>query len=139
MVNAPQILWSNILNDALQKLAFYPNTQFLWFLRTFQSDNLDTMSNAPDGNGQVQYCTVTHPFHTLYGKKIQIVSLKRSWDEYKVFYHQDDGRLISIPACWTSSYGPDVFNVISKGRSVFRFKELLELTRLVDEFLLEDQ
>ena len=68
------------------------------------------MSNAPDGNEQVQYCTVTHPFHTLYGKKIQIISLKRSWDEYKVFYHQDDGRLISIPACWTSSYGPDIFN-----------------------------
>jgi len=97
------------------------------------------MSNAPDGNNQVQYCTVTHPFHPLYGKKIQIVSLKRSWDEDKVFYHQEDGRLASIPACWTSSYGPDVFNVIAKGRSVFRFKELLEFTRLIDEFLSENQ
>jgi len=97
------------------------------------------MSNAPDGNDQVQYCTVTHPFHPLYGKKIQIVLLRRNWGENRVFYHQEDGRLTSIPACWTSSYNPDVFNVIAKGRSVFRFKELLELVRIVDEFLSEGQ
>jgi len=97
------------------------------------------MSTAPDGNDQVQYCTITHPFHPLCGQKIQIVSLKQGWGEDRVFYRQEDGRLISIPACWTSIYEPNPFNTISKGRSVFRFQELLELVRLIDDFMREGQ
>jgi len=93
------------------------------------------MSTAPDGNDQVQYCTITHPFHPLCGQKIQIVSLKQGWGEDRVFYRQKDGRLTSIPACWTSINEPHPFNVISKGRSVFRFQELLELTRLIEDFM----
>jgi hypothetical protein len=97
------------------------------------------MSNAPGGNDQVQCCQVTHCFHPLYGKVIEIVSITQNWGEDRIFYHQDDGLLTSIPAYWTSGYDPDVFNVISDGRSAFRFKELLELARLVDDFLSEGQ
>jgi hypothetical protein len=49
------------------------------------------MSTAPDGNDQVQYCTITHPFHPLCGQKIQIVSLKQGWGEDRVFYRQKAG------------------------------------------------
>ncbi len=95
------------------------------------------MSTAPDGHNQVQYCTIVHSFHPLYSKKIQIVSLKQNWGEDRVFYRQEDGRITSIPAFWTSIYEPHPFNVISKGRSVFRFQELLELTRLIEDFMSE--
>ena len=93
------------------------------------------MSTALGRNDQVQYCTITHPFHPLHGKKIKIVSLKQTWGEDRMFYRQEDGRITSIPACWTSIYELRPFNVISKGRSVFRFQELLELVRLTDDFM----
>jgi len=95
------------------------------------------MSTAPDRNDQVQYCTVIHPFHPLCGNKIKIVSLKQTWGEDRVFYRREDGRVTSIPACWTSIYEPHPFNVISQGRSVFRFQELLELVRLIEDFTPE--
>ena len=97
------------------------------------------MSTAPDGNDQVQYCTITHPYHPLYGNKIQIVTLKQTWGEDRVFYRKEDNRITSIPVCWTSIYEPHPFNVISEGRSVFRFQELLELARLIDDFMQEGQ
>ena len=68
---------------------------------------------------------------------IEIVSITQNWGEDRIFYHQDDGLLTSIPACWTSVYEPHPFNVISKGRSVFRFQELLELTGLIEGFMSE--
>jgi hypothetical protein len=95
------------------------------------------VSTAPDGNDQVQYFTITHPFHPLYREKFKIVSLRQSWGEDRVFYRQEDGRIISLPACWTSIYESHPFNVISKGRSVFRFQELLELARVVEDFMSE--
>ena len=95
------------------------------------------MSTAPGRNDQMQNCTITHPFHPLCGNKIQIVSLKQTWGEDRVFYRQEDGRITSIPACWTSIYEPHPFNVISKGRSVFRFQELLELAMLIEYFMSE--
>ena len=97
------------------------------------------MSDAPDGDNQVQYCTIIHPFHPLCNTKIEIVSLKQGWGENRVFYRQKDGNITSIPACWTSVYEPHPFNTISNGRSVFRFQELLELARLVEDFMSENK
>jgi hypothetical protein len=100
---------------------------------------LSTISTAPDKDYQAQYCTIIHCFHPLYNKKIKIVSLKQGWGEDRVFYRREDGCLTSIPACWTSIYGPHPFNVISQDRSVFRFQELLELARLIEDFTSEDK
>ncbi len=114
-------------------------TRILPISHSAPHSNLSTKSNAPDGNDQTPCCRVTHCFHPLYDKVIQIVSTKKTWGEDRVFYHQEDGRLTSIPACWTSVYDSEVFNVISDGRSDFRFKELLQLARLVDSILSEGQ
>ncbi|MFC1652736.1 DUF5372 family protein [Planctomycetota bacterium] len=100
---------------------------------------MNTASTAPHRNNQEQNCTVTHPFHPLRGKKILIVTHKKNWGEHRVFYHQEDGRLTSIPGCWTSLYDPHPFNVISQGRSAFRFGELLELIRLIEDLRSEDK
>ena len=100
---------------------------------------MDTISTAPDVNDQVQYCTVTHPFHPLFGEKIQVVALKQNWGEDRVYYRETEGYITSVPTCWTSIYEPHPFNFISQGRSVFRFQELLELARLIEGFILEDK
>jgi hypothetical protein len=56
-----------------------------------------------------------------------------------VFYHHEDGRLTYINALWTDVYEPDPFNAVSDGRSIFRFQELLELFRLIDNLMQEEQ
>ena len=80
---------------------------------------------------------MTHPFHPLRGREFGLVTYRQNWGEDRVFYRQEDGVLTSIPAGWTSLYEPHPFNVISQGRSVFRFRELLELVRLIEDFMSE--
>ncbi len=46
-------------------------------------------------------------------------------------FHDQEGRLRSLPAIWTSVAAPDPFVAISAGRSLFRVKELLALASLL--------
>jgi hypothetical protein len=55
------------------------------------------------------------------------------WDWDRVSFYDDNGRLVSLPACWTSVSSPDPFVVVSAGRSVFRAADLVALARLVQE------
>ena len=95
---------------------------------------MNNMSTAPDVNHQVRNCKIVHPFHPLFEKQIQVVTIRQNWGEYRVFYYDQDGQLTSIPACWTDTYEPDLFNIIANGRCAFRINELLQLTRLIDEY-----
>ncbi len=51
----------------------------------------------------------------------------------RVSFHDQEGRLRSLPASWASVAAPDPFVVISAGRSLFRVKELLVLASLLHE------
>jgi hypothetical protein len=59
------------------------------------------------------------------------VTFRHNWGENRVYFHDDEGRLVSLPAAWTSVFLPDPFVVISAGRSPFRVQDLLELSRLL--------
>ena len=59
------------------------------------------------------------------------MTFRHNWGENRVYFHDDEGRLVSLPASWTSVLAPDPFVVISAGRSVFRVQDLLELARLL--------
>jgi hypothetical protein len=48
-----------------------------------------------------------------------------------VYYHDEAGRLCSIPQTWTSLAPVDPFVKLAAGRSAFRMTDLLELVRLV--------
>jgi len=48
-----------------------------------------------------------------------------------VYFYDDEGRLSSLPAKWTSVGPKDVFVELSKGRSSFRLEDLLELAKLL--------
>ena len=50
-----------------------------------------------------------------------------------MWFHDAQGRLISLPVVWTSVVAEDAFVAVSAGRSICRVAELLELARLIEE------
>ena len=56
-----------------------------------------------------------------------------NWSEDRVFYHDTDGEPRSLPTDWTSLAPPDPFLLVAGGRSLFRFADLLALTKLLEE------
>jgi hypothetical protein len=74
---------------------------------------------------------VTHPFHPLHGRQFSLVTVRNNWGEDRVYYHDTDERLVSIPAAWTDVCTPDPFVHFSGGRSPFCLEDLLELARLL--------
>ena len=75
---------------------------------------------------------MTHPFHPLCGREFRLVRYRLNWGEERVYFEDDEGRLSSVPAGWTSVSPPDPFVVVSAGRSHFRVVDLLELSRLLE-------
>jgi hypothetical protein len=61
-----------------------------------------------------------------------LVTYKHNWGQDRVYYHDETGRLRSVPARWTSLPGEDPFIAVAAGRSPFRVVDLLELARLVE-------
>jgi hypothetical protein len=74
---------------------------------------------------------VTHPFHPLHGREWDLVTHRRNWGEDRVYFHDDEGRLRSMPAAWTSLNSGNPAAAMGAGRSPFRVEDLLELVRLV--------
>ena len=59
------------------------------------------------------------------------MTYRHNWGEYRVYFHDDQDRLVALPASWTSLFPPDPFVLISAGRSAFRVQDLLELAQLL--------
>ena len=92
---------------------------------------MPTTSTAPgssDGDGVFR---IVHAFHPACGKQFAIVTIRQNWGEELLYYRDEEGRLIAVPACWTDRVEPDPVVAISAGRSPFRLQDLLELVRLV--------
>jgi len=60
------------------------------------------------------------------------VTCRHNWGEDRVYFHDDDERLTSVPSAWTSMSAADPFVVVSAGRSPFRAQDLLELAELIE-------
>ena len=88
-------------------------------------------SSALDLNGGTQTFRVTHPFHPLRGREFTLVTYRHNWGEHRVYFHDDTGRLVSLPAQWTSVFPADPYVAIAAGRSPFRVQDLLELSQLI--------
>jgi len=74
---------------------------------------------------------ITHPFHPLFGREIDVVERRRQWGEDRIFYRDPDGYLLSLPSRWTSVEAEDPFVVVAAGRSRFRAADLIDLAALV--------
>ena len=66
------------------------------------------------------------------------MTYRHNWGENRVYFHDEHGRLVSLPAAWTSVFSPDPFVVLSAGRSAFRVQDLLELARLLNSLPQEE-
>lgn len=60
-----------------------------------------------------------------------MLSYSNNWAEDRVLFRDRKERLRSIPAAWTSVAGRDPFVTLSKGRALFRPRDLLTLSALV--------
>jgi len=76
---------------------------------------------------------VTHPFHPLFGREYDLVERRcPGTGGWRYYFHDDDGRLESVPVRWTDQAPADPFVVASAGRAYFRVKELLRLSVLIE-------
>jgi len=74
---------------------------------------------------------VTHPFHPLAGQQFELFSTAQNCGEERVYYLDDVGELVSIPAQWTDAVPVDPFVAVAAGRSALRVTELLRLVKAV--------
>ena len=74
---------------------------------------------------------MTHPFHPLVDHEFDLVTYRHNWGEDRVYFHDEEGRLRSLPARWTSVLECDPVVVLGAGRSPFRVVDLLDLVALI--------
>ena len=74
---------------------------------------------------------VTHPFHPLLGRALDVVMHRHNWGEDRIYFRDGHGHLTSLPAAWTSVVAEDAFVAVAAGRSRFRVQDLVELAALV--------
>ena len=76
---------------------------------------------------------MTHPFHPLRGREVELVTYKKAWGEDRVFYRDAAGQLRHLPVEWTSAAPVDPFKEVAAGRCRFRTEDLLQLADLLDK------
>jgi hypothetical protein len=60
-----------------------------------------------------------------------LVDYRQTWGEHRAYFHDEQGRLIAIPAGWTDAAAPDPFLVVAAGRALFRMEDLMQLAKLI--------
>ena len=58
---------------------------------------------------------ITHPFHPLYGREYRLVTYRKNWGEDRLYFHNEEGRLVGVPAHWTDFFGLDPFQEVAAG------------------------
>jgi hypothetical protein len=76
---------------------------------------------------------ITHPFHPLFGKEIDVVERRIGWGDDLLFYRDRLGYVTALPTRWTTIEPEDPFVVVSAGRSHFRVADLIDLASLINE------
>ena len=94
--------------------------------------DLSKRSNAPYGADSQRTFTVIHPFHPLYGKKFFLVTFRQNWAVDKVYYHDEQEQLKSLPSSYTNILSTDPFVVLSCKRSLFHAQHMLALLRIIE-------
>ena len=89
------------------------------------------LSTTPHGDLADINFEITHPHHPLRGQKFKLVTYRHNWGENRVYFHDAEGKLNSIPAHWTTVVAEDPFVTVAGGRCFFRFEDLLKLVDLV--------
>ena len=89
-------------------------------------------STTPDSTGGPRMVRITHPFHPLCGREYRLITYRKNWGEDRLYFHNEEGRLVGIPVHWTDFFGLDAFQEVAAGRAHFRPEELLVLAQLIE-------
>ncbi len=76
---------------------------------------------------------MTHPFHPLQGKVLEVVDRRRAVGGERVKLEVELGHEVWLPGAWTSLGPTDPFVELSGGRSLFRVEDLVRLAVVVAE------
>ena len=91
------------------------------------------LTTAPQQHFQNKTFRITHPFHPLHNKELDIYTIKKPHGESRVYFYNMKSHMVSVPLSWTDIGPPDPFVKISAGRALFRVEDLLRLTILINE------
>jgi hypothetical protein len=91
------------------------------------------LSTAAHTDGADSTFEVIHPHHPLRGQRFKLITYRHNWGEDRVYFHDSNGVLRSIPASWTTVLMADPFVVLAAGRCLFRFDDLWKLADLVEK------
>ncbi|MBZ5725828.1 MAG: Y4bD/Y4pK family protein [Acidobacteriia bacterium] len=70
----------------------------------------------------------------MFDQEYALVVYRHNWGEDRVYFHDRQGALCSLPASWTNAISPDPFVAIAAGRCPFRYQRLpQERLLLLDE------
>ena len=61
-----------------------------------------------------------------------MITYRKNWGEDRVYFEDDERRLVGIPAQWTDLFGLDPFQEVAAGRAHFRPADLLRLAELIE-------
>ena len=95
-------------------------------------------STTSNRNDSTQVFQITHPFHPRFGQEYVLVELRQNWGEDRVYYHDADNRLRSLPTSWTSLVSVDPFLIAADGRSPLHIDGVLALARLIQALIVVD-
>jgi len=93
---------------------------------------LEKVVNYTEYDGAHKRFRVIHPFHPLHGQEFELLEYRNNWGEDRVCFEDAEGRVRSILANCTDAGGIDPFVEISRGRSWFRYEDLVRLADLVE-------
>jgi Family of unknown function (DUF5372) len=85
----------------------------------------------PQPDVAVQTFRVTHPFHPWCGRAFELVAWKNAWGDERVYFYNEEQRLVALPAAWTDVIAVDPFVLVASGRALFRAADLLEMVALI--------
>jgi hypothetical protein len=106
-----------------------------WCRLAFPRTDGHECSTAPHGDVEIRRLRVTHPYHPLFQQEFELVSYCRNWGEDRVWFQDKLGRLQSLPTSWTDAGAVDPFVALAAGRSLFRVADLIELARLISQYI----
>ena len=95
-----------------------------------QQKHSHKQSTTPHAKGRKKF-KVTHPFIPQYGTEYEYVDRRLNWGQDRVVYLDKNGDSATIPTSWTDVEEPDLFSLQSAGRSNFRYRDLVELARML--------
>ena len=112
--------------------SFSRGTLLLRICATFPNWRSNSPSTAPSPDGAPRIVRIIHPFHPLFGREYQLVTYRKNWGEDRVYFHNEAGQFVAVPAHWTDLFPVDPFQTVAAGEAHFRPTELLLLAELIE-------